>query len=236
MTGVETCTIKGSEKHSKYHGIIIIIRSFIHQKQGKEPWEVGSQLIISQETSHHIARRGGENASCNSATTTHLSRRHHPRSPGLAWPGPYHRGLFSTFDYTPFPFQFFPTGLKALQTRPSVASVADFVHIRHVHAFLRRYNTTTTWFGSDAVAGRCRSEAGPGGSVGNSGHRRSIWLASSENVLSDIISFSSSLFPFHGADNSLPSFRLPDKSPHYPSSKERASGITCSEKGVFISF
>lgn len=59
-TGGETCTIKGSEKHSKYHGIIII-RSFISQKQGKESWEVGSQLIIiSQEMSHHIARRGGK--------------------------------------------------------------------------------------------------------------------------------------------------------------------------------
>lgn len=63
MAEGETCTIKGSEKHSKYQGIviiIIIIRSFIHQKQGKEPWEVGSELvIISQEMSHHIARRGG---------------------------------------------------------------------------------------------------------------------------------------------------------------------------------
>lgn len=46
--------------------------------------------------------------------------------------------------------------------------------------------------------------------------------------------FPSSFFPFHGADFSFPSFRLPDKSPHTPSSKERASGTTCSEKGVFL--
>lgn len=59
MTGGETCTIKGSEKHSKYHGIIIIIRSFTHQKQGKEPWEVGSRLIIlSGNVSSHCTARG----------------------------------------------------------------------------------------------------------------------------------------------------------------------------------
>lgn len=74
-----------------------------------------------------------------------------------------------TADYSnsplyPFPFRFFPTGLRALQTTvPPIVSVTTFVHIRHLHAFLRRYNTTTTWFESDAVTGRGRSEAVFGG-------------------------------------------------------------------------
>lgn len=61
MAEGETCTIKGSEKHSKYQGIviIIIIRLFIHQKQGKEPWEVRSELIIiSGNVSSHCSARG----------------------------------------------------------------------------------------------------------------------------------------------------------------------------------
>lgn len=48
------------------------------------------------------------------------------------------------------------------------------MHTRHVHAFLRRYNTTTTWFGSDTAADSCRSAAVSGGGIGNEGHRRSV--------------------------------------------------------------
>lgn len=60
--------------------------------------------------------------------------------------------MIPTFHYTPFfSFRFFPTGLRVLQTGPSLCRYPNFAHTGHLHAFLRRHNTTTTWFGSRAT-------------------------------------------------------------------------------------
>lgn len=136
---------------------------------------VSTHHNLSGNVSSHCSARGGKRILQLSKYYTSISAppsaKSRPRTAGAITPR-----IIPTFHYTPFPFRFFPTGLKALQTGSSVASVANLCTIRHVHAFLRRYNTTTTWFGSDAFADHCRSEAGFGGSVGNEGHRRSVWV------------------------------------------------------------
>lgn len=179
-----TCTIKGSEKHSQYHGIIIIItssfvRSFI---KSKEKSQGGLGLTPQQNLSEKVSSLLGAGGKCI------LQRSNYYRNiyPGVkatkARPrmnGAMPQRIITTFHYTPFfPFRFFPAGSKPFQTGVSAASVANFVHIRHLHAFLRRYNTTTTWFESEAV-GKPLQDRGKirWMELATRGHRKLVWVA-----------------------------------------------------------
>lgn len=77
-----------------------------------------SLIIISQEMSHHITRRGEQNASCNYytsilRTTVHGVQTSHGR-------GPSHRGSFD-FSIIPLSFHFIPTWPWVFRTSAALA-------------------------------------------------------------------------------------------------------------------
>ena len=84
--GGDTCTIKGSEKHSKYHGIIItssFVHSFIKSKE-KSRGRLGlnSYQNLSGKVSSLLGA-GEKTHATKQLLLKHLSWHHQPRRPGL---------------------------------------------------------------------------------------------------------------------------------------------------------
>lgn len=166
--GGNTCTIKGSEKHSKHHGIIIIItssfvRSLIKSKE-KSRGGLGRNSSKSLRKGLIIARRGGKtHLATKQQLLKRLLRRHQPRRRGPANAGTMPQRIAPTFHYTPFSL-FDSSRPVRSPSRWGLRCVgSQFSATPILHAFLRRYYTTATWFESGAVAGLCRMEARFGG-------------------------------------------------------------------------
>lgn len=144
----------------------------------------------------------------------------------------------SNFPLYPFfLFRFFPTGFRVLQTGPSLRRYPNFAHTGHLHAFLRRQNTTTTWFESDTGAGRGRSGAEFGGRLDNEDHRRFRLgdETTNENELSDIFPF---LYLFHLPLPMVWTFlsiiQITGHLTTYPLSKEERLGSRVAKRAFFL--